>query len=86
MNKLQKIKTKLVDKGYRLSVAESLSSGNVQSRIGSISGATEFFEGGVTVYSIKQKSKLLNIDKNHARKVNCVSERVAQEMASGVCA
>jgi len=85
MNKLQKIKTKLVDKGYRLSVAESLSSGNVQSRIGSISGATEFFEGGVTVYSIKQKSKLLNIDKNHARKVNCVSERVAQEMASGVC-
>ncbi|SVC79765.1 uncharacterized protein METZ01_LOCUS332619, partial [marine metagenome] len=41
MNKLQTIKTKLVEKGYRLSVAESLSSGNIQSRIGSVSGATK---------------------------------------------
>ena len=85
MNKLQTIKTKLVEKGYRLSVAESLSSGNIQSRIGSVSGATKFFEGGVTVYSMEQKAKLLNIDKSHAIEVNCVSERVAREMASGVC-
>jgi nicotinamide-nucleotide amidase len=85
MDKLQTIKTKLVDKGYRLSVAESLSSGNIQSRIGSISGATKFFEGGVTVYSLEQKTKLLNIDKSHAIEVNTVSERVAREMASGVC-
>ncbi len=55
MNKLQAIKTKLVNKGYRISVAESLSSGNIQSRIGSIPGATKFFEGGVTVYSLEQK-------------------------------
>jgi nicotinamide-nucleotide amidase len=85
MNKLQAIKTKLVNKGYRISVAESLSSGNIQSRIGSIPGATKFFEGGVTVYSLEQKAKLLNIDKSHAAEVNSVSERVAREMALGVC-
>ncbi len=85
MNKLQAIKTKLVNKGYRISVAESLSSGNIQSRIGSIPGATQFFEGGVTVYSLEQKVKLLNVDKIHAEVVDSVSERVAREMALGVC-
>ncbi|MBT3447159.1 MAG: CinA family protein [Candidatus Thioglobus sp.] len=85
MNKLQAIKAKLVNKGYRISVAESLSSGNIQSRIGSIPGATQFFEGGVTVYSLEQKAKLLNVDKIHAEVVDSVSERVAREMALGVC-
>ena len=85
MEKLEQIKTQLTKLGYRLSVAESLSTGNLQSSIGGITGATSYFEGGITVYSLDQKVNLLNIDEDHAMTVNCVSERVAKEMAIGVC-
>ena len=82
---VEQIKTHLVKLGYRLSVAESLSTGRIQSNIGGITGATAFFEGGITVYSLEQKVTLLKINEDHARKVNCVSERVAKEMAIGAC-
>ena len=85
MENLEQIKTQLTKLGYRLSVAESLSTGNLQSSIGGITGATSYFEGGITVYSLDQKVNLLNIDEDHAMTVNCVSERVAKEMAIGVC-
>jgi len=85
MNKQSMIKAYLVDLGYRISVAESLSSGNIQSSLGSVPGATEFFEGGITVYSLEQKVNLLKVDKTHVLRVDCVSGRVAKEMARGVC-
>jgi nicotinamide-nucleotide amidase len=85
MKNLQKIKNYLTKLDYKISVAESLSVGHIQARLGSISGSTAFFEGGLTAYSLEQKVKLLGIDKDHARKVDCVSERVAKEMAVGVC-
>ncbi len=73
MNTQSMIKAYLVDLGYRISVAESLSSGNIQSSLGSVPGATEFFEGGITVYSLEQKVNLLKVDKTHVLKVDCVS-------------
>ena len=66
-----------------LSVSESLTGGKIQDKLVSVSGASSYFQGGVTVYNIDQKVNLLGIDREHAGSVNCVSERVAQEMASG---
>jgi nicotinamide-nucleotide amidase len=68
-----------------LAVAESLTCGHVQAAIGAVSGASEYFLGGVTAYSLAQKVKLLGVDRAHARGVNCVSQRVAVEMARGAC-
>lgn len=68
-----------------LAVAESLTCGHVQAAIGAVSGASEYFLGGVTAYSLAQKVSLLGVDRAHARRVNCVSQRVAVEMARGAC-
>jgi nicotinamide-nucleotide amidase len=68
-----------------LAVAESLTSGRVQARVGMISGASNFFLGGITAYSIDQKVKLLGVDRSEAAAVNCVSLGVAESMARGAC-
>jgi nicotinamide-nucleotide amidase len=69
-----------------LAVAESLTCGQVQARIGAVSGASDYFLGGLTAYSLEQKVRHLGVNRAHARRVNCVSQRVAVEMAQGACA
>jgi nicotinamide-nucleotide amidase len=67
-----------------LAVAESVTCGNVQAKIGAVPGASDYFLGGLTAYSVEQKICLLGVDRRHARKVNGVSQQVAVEMALGV--
>ncbi len=69
-----------------LAVAESMTCGRVQSRIGAISGASAFFLGGITCYTLEQKVRHLGIEEAPARALNCVSQDVAEQMAIGVCA
>jgi nicotinamide-nucleotide amidase len=68
-----------------LAVAESLTCGRVQARVGAISGASEFFLGGITAYSLDQKVRHLGVDRAAAEPVNAVSDVVAEQMARGVC-
>ncbi len=68
-----------------LAAAESLTGGRVQARVAEISGASGFFVGGVTAYTLAQKVHLLGVNRGHAAEVNCVSARVAEEMAAGAC-
>jgi nicotinamide-nucleotide amidase len=68
-----------------LAVAESVTCGRIQSRIGEISGASEFFLGGITTYTLDEKVRHLGVGRAAARKVNCVSADVAAGMARGVC-
>jgi nicotinamide-nucleotide amidase len=68
-----------------LAAAESLTSGRLQARIGAISGASEFFLGGITAYSIDGKVSHLGVDRAEALVVNGVSARVAEQMARGAC-
>jgi len=70
----------------KLAVAESLTTGRLQARIGAISGASEFFLGGVTAYSLDEKVRHLGVDRAEARAVNGVSGRIAEQMARGACA
>jgi len=69
-----------------LAVAESLTSGRLQAAIGAISGASEFFLGGLTAYSLEQKVRHLGVDRAAAASVNSVSAAVAEQMARGACA
>jgi nicotinamide-nucleotide amidase len=68
-----------------LAAAESLTCGHVQEQIGAVPGASEYFLGGITAYSLEQKVRHLGVNRAHARKVDCVSQQVAVEMAQGAC-
>lgn len=68
---------------WTLAVAESLTCGRLQAAIGAVSGASGYFLGGVTAYTLDQKVRLLGVDRRVARKVNCVSAAVAEAMAVG---
>ncbi len=81
---LAELKTLLLeDPKWSVSVAESLTSGRVQALLGSISGASNFFAGGLTAYSLDQKVKFLGVDRESAAPVDSVSENVARQMAVG---
>ena len=69
-----------------LAVAESLTAGHLQARISAASGASTFFVGGITTYTLAQKVRHLGVDGEAARRVNSVSAEVAEQMARGVCA
>jgi nicotinamide-nucleotide amidase len=68
---------------WTLAVAESLTCGQLQAAIGAVSGASAYFLGGVTAYTLDQKVQLLGVDRRAAKKVNCVSAAVAEAMAAG---
>lgn len=70
-----------VVRGFRIACAESITAGLVQSLLASQSGASQWFAGGVTAYNLDQKVTLLRVDRDHACACNCVSQRVADEMA-----
>jgi nicotinamide-nucleotide amidase len=70
---------------HTLAVAESVTCGRLQARIGAISGASEFFLGGMTAYSLEQKVRHLGVESVGAAAVNCVSASVAEQMAKGAC-
>ena len=76
----------LADPKLTLAVAESLTCGRVQSLIGAESGASGYFVGGITAYTLEQKVRHLGVDRATAAKVNSVSADVAAQMARGVCA
>jgi len=68
-----------------LAVAESLTCGRLQARVGAISGASDFFLGGITAYQLEQKVKHLGVSRVVAEPVNSVSAAVAEQMAQGAC-
>ena len=84
MNHEVRLKQLLMRKPRRtLAVAESLTAGHLQAQIAAVPGASNYFLGGITAYGLEQKVKLLGVNRAHARRVNCVSQRVAVEMAHG---
>jgi len=82
---LEIIRKKLLSKNETLSVAESVTSGNLQAAFSLAKNTTEFFQGGITTYNIGQKARHLHIDPITGEKTNCVSDKIAQWMAVGAC-
>jgi nicotinamide-nucleotide amidase len=68
-----------------LAVAESMTCGHLQARIGAVSGASEFFLGGITAYTLDEKVRHLGVKRAAAEPVNSVSAAVAEQMARGAC-
>src|ERR1039458_8239901 len=78
MDIAQELKKLLLREPRRtLAVAESITCGHLQARIGAISGASEFFLGGITAYTLDEKVKHLGVKRAAAKAVNSVSAEVA---------
>ena len=71
----------MLKKNQTLAVAESVTSGHLQAAFSLADGATDFFQGGITAYNLGQKARHLKVDPIHALYSNCVSDRIAEEMA-----
>jgi PncC family amidohydrolase len=84
--KLNSIHRYLTRKGETIAVAESVTSGLLQAALGQSEKASEFYQGGITVYNLGQKHKHLQVEPIHAELHNCVSEKITAEMAQHVCA
>ncbi len=80
------VHARMIEMGATLAVAESLTAGNVQALVAVRSGASAFFKGGLTAYTIPMKAQLLGVDAAAAELCDAVSPEVAYEMANGVCA
>jgi nicotinamide-nucleotide amidase len=81
---IEKIKNLLIERGQTIAVAESLTSGHLQVALASAENAAKFFQGGITAYNLGQKARHLKIEPIHAENCNCVSEKVASQMAKNV--
>ena len=81
---IEKIKSLLIERGQTIAVAESLTSGHLQVALASAENAAKFFQGGITAYNLGQKARHLKIEPIHAENCNCVSEKVASQMALNV--
>lgn len=82
---LTKITNYMVRQCETLSVAESVTAGQLQFILSGAEQATNFFQGGMTLYNVGQKTRHLGIDPINGLSCNCVSERIAAEMASNIC-
>ncbi len=71
--------------GLTIAVAESVTAGYLQVYFSRATGATRFFQGGITAYNIGQKVKHLQVERIHAQSHNAVSPQVAVQMALGAC-
>jgi len=73
-------------RGYskKVAVAESCTGGNISRLITSISGSSEYFEGGVVAYSNRIKSEILGVQQNTLDQNGAVSKETVEEMALGI--
>lgn len=74
----------LREKKITLSTAESCTGGSIAARITSVSGSSDYFEGGVIAYSNEVKMNLLHVSSDTLEKHGAVSEETVIEMAKGV--
>ena len=78
---LQIISEYLLKRQETVAIGESVTAGLVMNHLSLAENATSFFQGGVTAYNLGQKTRHLGVEPIYADQMNCVSERVAQQMA-----
>ncbi len=74
---------RLVERGYRLAVAESCTGGLLASRLTDVPGSSRYFEVGTVTYSNQAKTACLGVPADVIATEGAVSEPVACAMALG---
>lgn len=83
-NLLEVIRHKLNQEGKRIAVAESCTAGLVSSMLGSVSGISSVFLGGIVAYDPRVKEEVLGVSADLIRTEGTVNASVARELAIGV--
>jgi PncC family amidohydrolase len=83
-NLVAEIQKKMVERGWKLALAESCTGGQLAAEIARRPGASSYFEGGVVAYSYDAKEQTLGVLPDTLKKYGAVSEQVAVQMANGV--
>ncbi len=74
----------LRENNFSLALAESCTGGLIAKRLTDIPGASNFFKGGVVVYSNESKLRLLNLSEETLERDGAVSRSAADQMADKV--
>ena len=81
-NRLENVGADLLkERKLTLTAAESLTGGAFQSQLTSISGASQYFKGGIVTYSNESKKEILGVSKETIKNEGAVSAQCAIEMA-----
>lgn len=75
---------KLIARGETLAAAESCTGGALSAKFTAMSGASEYFWGGVVSYDNSVKENVLGVSRENLDTYGAVSEQVARQMAEGV--
>jgi len=81
MDIIDRIGEKLKSLNFRISTAESCTSGYISNILTSKSGSSKYFEGGIIVYSNDAKVNVLGVERELINLYTEVSEEVALDMA-----
>lgn len=82
---LETIRNSCKEYSQTIAVAESVTSGCLQLLLSTAEGASEFFQGGITVYNSAQKAIHLHVDPLVAECCNGVDEQLTVLLANNVC-
>lgn len=81
---LKYIGKKLLFSGETIAIAESVTSGFLQFSFSQMKGASQFYKGGMTAYTLEDKVNLLHVNQQEALNYNSVSASIAETMALSV--
>ena len=80
-DKAKEVVELLIQRGLKITSAESCTGGLFASHITSVSGSSECFEGSFVTYSNEIKHRMINVRKETLDKYGAVSEECVLEMA-----
>ena len=80
----EKIQAQFLIKNKTLSLAESITGGEISARLAKVPGASKYFVGSIISYQTQSKSDLLSVPKNIIERNSVVSKQVAEMMAQNV--
>lgn len=80
---VKQLADELLEKGWRVTAAESLTGGMICSGFVDVPGSSQWFSEGFVTYSDTAKHELLGVDENTIKAYTAVSDRTAAEMAVG---
>ena len=81
---IKKIKKIRESKMFRIFLAESCTGGMISSKLTSLNGSSDFFEGSIVSYSNYLKSRLLKVPNSKISKHGAVSHQTALSMVKGL--
>ena len=80
---VQKLATKLIEKGWMLATAESCTGGMIAAACTDLAGSSQWFDRGFVTYSNEAKTEMLGVPAELIEKHGAVSEEVVRAMAEG---